>query len=100
MPSETSADAVAEKLAALEDLDGDVDDPTVLLQRGADDVPCVARVGDDLRMLSSRVIYARPVTEVDVRVAWDTHGEPDLVALSTQSHRFDADDFREVAGCE
>lgn len=93
-------DPVQEKLAQLDDLDDNVEDPNVLLQRGADGLPAVARVGGDLRMLSSRVLHAREVDVEDIRVAWDRHGEPEIVPLSSQSGRFDERHFREVADLE
>lgn len=89
-------DDVQKKLDQLDDLD-DADDPTVLIQDGADGKPVVATVDGELRMLSTRVLYARRVDVEDISAAWDRHGEPRLVDLSTQSFRFDAEDFREVA---
>ena len=91
------SDAVEEKLAQLDDLDDDVEDPNVLLHRGADGRPVVARVGGDLRMMSDRVVYAREIDVEDVSVAWDRHGEPEIVPFSTQSDRVRRADFREVA---
>jgi len=90
------SDPVQAKLEQLDDLD-EADDPTVLIQDGADGKPVVAKVGSELRMLSTRVVYARCVDVEDVSAAWDRHGEPRLVDLSAQSFRFSARDFREVA---
>lgn len=92
-------DDVERKLDQLDDLD-EADDPTVLLQDGADGTPVVAKADGELRMLSTRVVYARRVDVEDVSAAWDRHGELRLVDLSTQSFRSDADDFREVAELE
>lgn len=92
-------DTVDAKLEQLDDLD-EADDPTVLIQDGADGKPVVAKVDGELRMLSMRLVHARRVDVEDVEAAWDRHGEPRLVDLSTQSFRFDAQDFREVADVE
>lgn len=90
-------DPLEEKLEHLDDLDDDVEDPDVLLHRGADGRPVVARVGGDLRMMSDRVVYAREINVEDVSVAWDRHGEPEIVPFSTQSDRIRLSDFRDVA---
>jgi hypothetical protein len=92
-------DPVQNVLDELDRLDNS-HDPTVAIFRRQEFKPVVAKVGGDLRLLSSSLIYAREIEVEDVRVAWDRHGEPDLVSLSTQSHRFDASDFREVADLE
>lgn len=89
-------------LAVLDELDrlDNSHDPMVVIFDGHEAAPVIARVGDDYRMLSSWVIYAREVSVDDIRVTWDEHGEPRTIPLSTQSHRFDAADFREVADLE
>lgn len=94
------ADTVREKLAQLDDFDGDVEDPNVLVQRGAEGTPVVARVDGELRMMSGLVVYSRAVDVEDVRAAWDRHGEPEIVPFSTQSHRIRRGSFREVADVE
>lgn len=95
----TQRDPVLTKLDELDRLDNS-HDPTVMLFSGADGDPVVAKYGDELRMLSSNVIYARRVSVDDIRKEWDESRSPWLVDLSTQSARFDATDFAEVAGLE
>lgn len=89
-------------LALLDELDrlDNSHDPTVAIFDGHDAHAVIARVGEDYHLLSSALIQARKVSLDDIRVAWDRHGEPRTVPLSTQSHRFDASDFREVADLE
>lgn len=89
-------DPVVELLDELDQL-GSVDDPTVAIFDGHDALTVYAEHEDGLRMLSSWVIHARDVDVDDFRDACDRFGEPRLVDLSTQKHRFDADDFEEVA---
>ena len=99
-PADTDrSDPVPPLLEGLDRLDNS-HDPTVAIFDGHEDVPVVAKVGTDYRMLSSALIYARGVSVEDIRAAWDRHGEPRTIPLSTQSHRFDAADFREVADLE
>lgn len=82
----------------LEEIGGqwDQDDPDVLIFAN-EDRSCVADVDGDLRLLSFGLIQARTVGKDDIRVAVDRHGLPRVVPLSTQSHRFDKDDFEDVA---
>ena len=75
-------------------------DPTVAIFDGHEAQPVVAKYGEGYRMLSNWVVHAREVTVDDISVAWDRHGEPRLAALSTQSHRFNASHFAEVADLE
>lgn len=98
MPSDES-DPVESLLDELDRLDA-AHDPTVALFDGHDATPAIAQVGTDYRMLSSYVVYARELSVDDIRSLWDEHGEPRTAPLSTQSHRFDAADFREVADLE
>jgi hypothetical protein len=88
--------------AVLDELDriDNSHDPTVAIFDGHEDLPVVAKVGREYRMLSSGLIYAREVSVKDIRAEWDRHGEPRTIPLSTQAHRFDAADFREVADLE
>lgn len=92
-------DPVPELLDELDRLDNS-HDPTVALFDGHEDTPVVAKFDRGYRMLSSGLVYAREIAEEDIRVAWDKHGEPRTAPLSTQSHRFDAGDFAEVADLE
>jgi hypothetical protein len=89
-------------LAMLDELDrlDNSHDPTVALFRGHEANSVVAKVGTGYRLMSTSIIHAREIDIEDIRVAWDEHGEPRTVSLSTQSHRFDAADFREVADLE
>jgi hypothetical protein len=93
------SDPVLSTLDELDRLDKS-HDPTVAIFDGHEARPVIAKVGDDLRMLSSWVLYAREVSIEDIRETWDEHGVPRTVSLSTQSDRFDASDFREVADLE
>ena len=93
------ADPVEEKLAQLDRLDNS-HDPTVAVFDLHEDQPVVAKVGTDYRVLSSGLIYARETSVEDIRVTWDETGEPRTVPLSTQTHRFNAADFRAVADLE
>lgn len=102
MPSEESTsetqpeDSVEDVLEELDRLDS-THNPTVAIFDGHEARPVVAQVGEDLRLLSSWLVYARETNVEEFRHAWDEHGAPRTVALSTQSHRFDASDFQEVA---
>lgn len=93
------SDPVPPLLNELDRLDNS-HDPTVAIFDGHEDLPVVAKVGTDYRMLSRGLIYARDVSAEDIRAEWDRHGEPQTIPLSTQSHRFNAADFREVADLE
>lgn len=97
--SEQRSDPVISLLDRLDRLDNS-HDPMVAIFDGLDADPVVAQVGDGYRMLSSAVIYAREISIEDIRTAWDRNGEPRVAPLSTQTHRFDASDFREVADLE
>jgi hypothetical protein len=99
MAGANRSDPVLETLDGLDRLD-DSPDPTVAIFDGHDADPVVAKYGRGYRMLNSWVILAREVTLRDIRTTWDEHGEPRLVSLSTQSHRFDSSDFAEVADLE
>lgn len=91
----TDGDRVDELLGELEDVRS-VDDPNVLVFH-CDMDPCVAKVGDELRLLSSALVQARRIDEDEVRIGFDRHGEPDVVPISTQSYRLDASAFEDVA---
>ncbi|QLH81014.1 hypothetical protein [Halosimplex pelagicum] len=97
--TDDATDPVESVLDELDRLDNS-HDPTVAIFDGHEDRAVVAKVGDGYHMLSSALLYAREVTVEDIRVAWDRHGEPRTIPLSTQSDRFDAADFREVADLE
>jgi len=86
-------------LAVLDDLEriDNSHDPTVAIFDGHEFRAVIAKVGTGYRLLSSAVLYAREIGVDDIRELWDRHGEPRKIPLSTQSHRFDASDFREVA---
>jgi hypothetical protein len=92
-------DPVEEALDSLDRLDS-THDPRVLIFDGAPGRPVVAAVGRELHYLSSGLVYARKADVDDIRATWDEHGEPRVIRLSSQSHRFDAQDFREVANLE
>jgi hypothetical protein len=92
-------DPVLSKLDELDRLDNS-HDPTVAIYDGHEFRAVVARVGTGYRLLSSALIYSRQISIDDVRKLWDHHGEPRMIPLSTQSHRFDAADFREVANLD
>lgn len=92
-------DPVLSKLDELDRLDNS-HDPTVAIFDGHEFRAVVARVGTGYHLLSSALIHAREVSIEDIREAWDRYGEPRTIPLSTQSHRFDAADFREVADLE
>lgn len=70
----------------------DEDDPDVLLL-GGEGEPVVADVDGELRTLSSKLLYAYPTAPDDLEAAIDRRGEPDVVPLSSQSHRFDREAF-------
>lgn len=97
--TDSTSDPVLEFLSELDRLDNS-HDPTVAIFDGIDGTPVVAKVGRGYRMLSSNIIYAREISIDDIRASWDEQGEPRSVALSTQTHRFDASDFAEVADLE
>jgi len=92
-------DPVLSLLVELDRLDTS-HDPTVAIFDHHEDKPVVAKVGQDYRMLSHGLVYARNVSVEDIRGEWDRVGEPRTAPLSTQSHRFEAVDFREVAGLD
>jgi hypothetical protein len=98
-PGSDRSDPVLEALDKLDRLDS-THDPTVAIFDHHEDQPVIAKVGDELRMLSNALIYAREIDVEDVRKAWDEHGEPRLDPIHTQAHRFGASDFREVADLE
>lgn len=91
------SDPVLEALDRLDPVDSNYLDPTVAIFDHAEFRPVVAKVGDELRMLSSALVYAREIDVEDVRKLWDEHGEPRFDPFYTQAHRFNAEDFEEVA---
>lgn len=97
--SSDEEDPVEELLAELDQLN-DSDDPSVALFDKHDADPVVVKYEDELRWLSSRVVFARRTDIEEFRDTWDRHGEPRVVDLSTQSHRFEAEHFEEVTDLE
>ncbi|SEO73111.1 hypothetical protein SAMN05216388_1017133 [Halorientalis persicus] len=96
MPEDPVADAL-DRIAE----QWDNDDPEVLVFRDDEGVnPTVADVDGDLRLLSMNLVQARAIGEDDVRAGWDRYGKPDIVSLSTQSHRFGKRHFEDVADLE
>lgn len=92
-------DPVIEFLDELDRVDNS-HDPTVAIFDRHEFRAVVAKHGTGYRLLSSAVLYAREIDLGDIRELWDRHGEPRPTPLSTQSHRFDASDFAEVADLE
>lgn len=92
-------DTVEDVLDALDRIDNS-HDPTVAVFDGHEARPVVAQVGEGLRLMSDWLVYARETNVDEFRTAWDEHGQPRTVSLSTQTHRLKASDFKEVADLE
>lgn len=76
--------------------DWDEDDPEVLAWPWKDKEPVVADVDGQLRMYHTSLLFPWPLDEAGLLETLEALGEPSVVRLSTQEHRFDKGMFEDM----